>query len=310
MLGPAAASRRGSGRKALEALRRYGRDHTRAGREPGRGAARDRRVGRGRPRRAPPRCARSPPTTRTCRSSIRADLEVGRGEFAAARAHLEAARADGAPRAAAWRPTTAYVAELALWERRWTDADAAVRDGLARARSARGRPDPRLALRQGTARAGGAGRARPRPPRRRRPRRRARARSRSARRAPARAAAQAAAVTPNAAGWRALAEAEHERAAARRPARPVVRRRGRVGPARAPAARRLLPLAPGRGARRRRRAARRRDRAAPGGPRRRRSASARSRCCASSSCSPSARGSISRRRTRARPDRTWSSSSD
>ena len=29
----------------------------------------------------------------------------------------------------------AFVAELALWERRWTDADEAVREGLARARS-------------------------------------------------------------------------------------------------------------------------------------------------------------------------------
>ena len=28
----------------------------------------------------------------------------------------------------------AYLAELALWERRWTDADAAIHDGLARAR--------------------------------------------------------------------------------------------------------------------------------------------------------------------------------
>jgi DNA-binding CsgD family transcriptional regulator/tetratricopeptide (TPR) repeat protein len=65
--------------------------------------------------------------------TLRADVEVGRGDFDAARAHLEAASAtlredrvlgvyDG------------YLADLALWERRWTDADAAVQDGLAQAR--------------------------------------------------------------------------------------------------------------------------------------------------------------------------------
>src|SRR6478752_5035623 len=65
--------------------------------------------------------------------TMRGGLEIGRGEFDAARAHLEAAGAtlredhvlglyDG------------YLAELALWERRWTDADAAVQDGLAQAR--------------------------------------------------------------------------------------------------------------------------------------------------------------------------------
>ena len=64
---------------------------------------------------------------------LRADVEIGRGDFDAARAHLEAASAtlredrvlgvyDG------------YLADLALWERRWTDADAAVEDGLAQAR--------------------------------------------------------------------------------------------------------------------------------------------------------------------------------
>ena len=70
------------------------------------------------------------------------------------------------------RSTTSYVAELALWERRWTDADAAVRRRVcAGARPPRGCADPRPAVRQGAARAGGAGRARARPPgRRRRPR--------------------------------------------------------------------------------------------------------------------------------------------
>ncbi len=85
------------------------------------------------------------------------------------------------------------------------------------------------------------------------------------------AAADAAPITPNAAGWMALAEAEYERA--RGVARPerVVGRGGDLGAARAPAARGLLPLAPGRGARRRRRAPRRGERAAPRGICRRRS---------------------------------------
>jgi DNA-binding CsgD family transcriptional regulator/tetratricopeptide (TPR) repeat protein len=65
--------------------------------------------------------------------TLRADVEIGRGDFDAARAHLEAASAtlledrvrglyDG------------YLADLALWERRWTDADAAIQEGLAQAR--------------------------------------------------------------------------------------------------------------------------------------------------------------------------------
>ena len=64
---------------------------------------------------------------------LRAELEVGRGQFAAARAHLDAARSTvrHEPGLATY---DGYVAELALWERRWTDADAAIRDGMASAR--------------------------------------------------------------------------------------------------------------------------------------------------------------------------------
>ena len=58
---------------------------------------------------------------------IRADIELGRGDFEAARAHLDAAlatlredRGQGI--------YDVYLAELALWERRWTEADQAVRD--------------------------------------------------------------------------------------------------------------------------------------------------------------------------------------
>ena len=61
---------------------------------------------------------------------LRADLELGRGDFGAARAHLQAAlatlredRGQGI--------YDVYLAELALWECRWTEADQAVRAGEA-----------------------------------------------------------------------------------------------------------------------------------------------------------------------------------
>jgi hypothetical protein len=65
---------------------------------------------------------------------LRADVELGRGRFDAARAHLDAALASLRED----RGLGIYdvlLAELALWERRWADADRAVRDGLAGARS-------------------------------------------------------------------------------------------------------------------------------------------------------------------------------
>jgi DNA-binding NarL/FixJ family response regulator len=102
-------------------------------------------------------------------------------------------------------------ADLALWERRWTDADAAIQAGLARARpreaaqirvqlSAKGlRAQAELAAlararRDSDALQGWLARARELIDLARV------------------AAAEAAAVTPNAAGWLALAEAEYERA--------------------------------------------------------------------------------------------------
>jgi DNA-binding CsgD family transcriptional regulator/tetratricopeptide (TPR) repeat protein len=141
---------------------------------------------------------------------LRADLELGRGDFGAARAHLEAALAT-LRKDHGQGIYDVYLAELALWERRWTEADQAVRDGLARARSrqaaqlrvwfcakglraqaelaalSRARRDAD-ALRTWLARAG------------------------KLIAVARRAAAEASAVTPNAAGWLALAEAEYERA--------------------------------------------------------------------------------------------------
>jgi len=65
---------------------------------------------------------------------LRADLEVGRGDFESARAHL----ADALATLREDRGLgiyDVYIAELALWERRWRDADEAVRDALAAASS-------------------------------------------------------------------------------------------------------------------------------------------------------------------------------
>ncbi len=141
---------------------------------------------------------------------IRADVEIGRGHFDVARAHLEAARAtlredrglgvyDG------------YLAELALWERRWADAAQAIDDGLTQAQSqeaaqirvqlcAKGlRAQAELAALARARRDEGALRARL-------------DRARELLTAARRAAAEAASITPNAAGWHLLARAEHDRA--------------------------------------------------------------------------------------------------
>jgi tetratricopeptide (TPR) repeat protein len=140
---------------------------------------------------------------------LRADLELGRGDFEAARAHLQAApaslredRGQGI--------YDVYLAELALWECRWTEADRAVRDGLARARSRQAAQLHVWFCAKGLrAQAELAALARAR--------RDADAASRWLARAgkliavARRAAAEAAPVTPNAAGWLALAEAEYER---------------------------------------------------------------------------------------------------
>jgi DNA-binding CsgD family transcriptional regulator/tetratricopeptide (TPR) repeat protein len=145
-----------------------------------------------------------------------AELEVGRGDFEAARAHLDAALATLRED----RGLGIYdvdLAELALWERRWTDADQAARDALAGAGSrqaaqlrvwfcAKGlRAQAELAALARARRDAGAVRT-------------WLARAGKLIAVARDAAAEAAAVTPNAAGWLALAEAEHERASG--PARP------------------------------------------------------------------------------------------
>jgi DNA-binding CsgD family transcriptional regulator len=140
----------------------------------------------------------------------RADLELGRGDFEAARTHLEAAlatlredRGQGI--------YDVFLAELALWERRWTDAEGAVRDALAGARS------PQAAQLRVWFCAKGL-RAQAELAALARARRDADAAGTWLARAgelvavARRAAAEAAAVTPVAAGWLALAEAEHQRA--------------------------------------------------------------------------------------------------
>ena len=69
---------------------------------------------------------------------LRAEFETGRGEFDAARAHLEAAR-DTLREDRVLGLYDAHVADLALCERRWADADAAVQEGSRRHAGARRR---------------------------------------------------------------------------------------------------------------------------------------------------------------------------
>ena len=141
---------------------------------------------------------------------FRAGLELGRGDFDAARAHLEAASAT-LREDRVLGLYDAYLADLAFWERRWTDADAAIQDGLAQARwreaaqirvqlCAKGlRAQAELAaLARARHDTGAVGDQL----------RRARSLLTDARHA----ADEASPVTPNATGWRALAEAEYERA--------------------------------------------------------------------------------------------------
>jgi DNA-binding CsgD family transcriptional regulator len=139
----------------------------------------------------------------------RADLELGRGQFDAARAHLEAAR-----RTVRHDPGLAtycgYVAELALWERRWMDADDAVRDGMTWARPGWG-TQMRVWLSAKGLRANAELAALARARRDADALRHSLDRARNLLTCARRAAADASAITPNAEGWLALAEAEYQR---------------------------------------------------------------------------------------------------
>jgi DNA-binding CsgD family transcriptional regulator/tetratricopeptide (TPR) repeat protein len=142
--------------------------------------------------------------------AVRAAVETGRGDFDSAKEHLDAAR-ETLPENHVLGVYDAYVAELALWERRWSDAETAVSEGLARAHP----PDAAqirvrllaLGLRA-QAELAGLARARRDGDARRHRLERAGELLTAARSD----AARASTVTPNAGGWLALAEAEHGRA--------------------------------------------------------------------------------------------------
>ena len=141
---------------------------------------------------------------------IRAILETGRGDFAHARAHLDAARAPlRLDRDLAMHD--GFVAQLALWQRRWIDAEEAVRDGLTRMRS-RETAQIRVWLCAEGLRAQAELAALARARRDADGERDRLGRARKLHATARRAAAQASAVTPNATGWRGLADAEYERA--------------------------------------------------------------------------------------------------
>jgi DNA-binding CsgD family transcriptional regulator len=141
---------------------------------------------------------------------VRALVELERGEFDAAHAHFEAAELTLRPDRGHGLYDS-WVADLALWEHRWADADAAIETGLAYARQreaaqirvqvcAKGlRAQAELAALARARRNAGALRDRLE---------RARTLLETARDA----AAEASAITPNATGWLALAEAECLRA--------------------------------------------------------------------------------------------------
>jgi DNA-binding CsgD family transcriptional regulator/tetratricopeptide (TPR) repeat protein len=141
---------------------------------------------------------------------VRALVEIGRGEFDAAHAHFQAAETTLRPDRGHGLYDS-WVADLALWEHRWADAEAAIEAGLAHARQreaahirvqvcAKGlRAQAELAALARARRDADALRDRLE---------RARMLLETARHA----AAEASAITPNATGWLALAVGEYERA--------------------------------------------------------------------------------------------------
>ncbi len=142
--------------------------------------------------------------------TIRAGVEIGRGELDAARAHLEAARAT-LREDRVLGIYDAHLADLALWERRWTDADQAVRDGLAMA-SVREAAQLRVWFCAKGLRAQAELAALARACRDESAVRTWLAGARKLIATARRAAEEASGITPNTGGWLALAEAEYERA--------------------------------------------------------------------------------------------------
>jgi DNA-binding NarL/FixJ family response regulator/tetratricopeptide (TPR) repeat protein len=139
----------------------------------------------------------------------RADIEIGRGHFDDARAYLDTAHAT-LREDRGLGIYDVYLAELALWERRWTEAEAAVRDGLVMARPPHA-AQIRVWLCAKGLRAQAELAALARARRDTAAVRRWLELSRKLVAVARHAAAQASAVTPNAAGWLALAEAEYQR---------------------------------------------------------------------------------------------------
>ena len=183
--------------------------HDRARRQPDRDPARNRRMGPGRraERGRPPRDHRQLRThaadhpRRSSRPAAATSRTRGRTSTPRVRPALDRdlAMHDG------------FVAQLALWQRRWIDAEAAVRDGLTRMRS-RETAQIRVWLCAEGLRAQAELAALARARRDADGERDRLGRARKLHATARRAAAQASAVTPNATGWRALADAEYERA--------------------------------------------------------------------------------------------------
>jgi DNA-binding CsgD family transcriptional regulator len=140
---------------------------------------------------------------------IRAAVEISRGELEAARGHIEAASAS--PREDhLFGLYDSYVAELPLWERRWDDADATIREGLAHARG-REAAQIRVQLCAKGLRAQAELAALARARRDEHGLRDRLGGSRELLSVARRAAAEASAVFPDSVGWLALAEAEYTR---------------------------------------------------------------------------------------------------
>jgi DNA-binding CsgD family transcriptional regulator/tetratricopeptide (TPR) repeat protein len=148
-----------------------------------------------------------------------AALDVGRGAFDRARAALQAALATVGEDRRGRAAFDSTGAELALWERRWDDAEHAVDDGLARLPAQEeGLLRVRLCAQGLRAQAELAALARARRDHDRLADRLRRAGQLLG--AARQAAAEAAAVTPTAAAWWAVAEAEHDRVLAHPNPRP------------------------------------------------------------------------------------------